>query len=195
VLVVLPGPLLAGAQPTSVPALIALADLAVSIPAQFARTRALAAQAVDTHKSAEPRADGAERLYDVLQMSIRLGAETRFMRAALTLANELAVRFRCDRVSLGWVKSRYVRLTAVSHVEKFDRRANASRELESAMEEALDQNTELVWPALPDSDRVVGGPHKDYPTHAGFRPSADGSGAHRWHCGGSTQLRATQPGF
>ncbi|MEN9760965.1 MAG: hypothetical protein RI906_791 [Pseudomonadota bacterium] len=155
VLVVLPGPLLAGAQPTSVPALIALADLAVSIPAQFARTRALAAQAVDTHKSAEPRADGAERLYDVLQMSIRLGAETRFMRAALTLANELAVRFRCDRVSLGWVKSRYVRLTAVSHVEKFDRRANASRELESAMEEALDQNTELVWPALPDSDRVV----------------------------------------
>jgi biotin carboxyl carrier protein len=58
-------------------------------------------------------------------------------------------------VSLGWVKSRYVRLTAVSHVEKFDRRANASRELESAMEEALDQNTELVWPAPLDSDRVV----------------------------------------
>ena len=163
VVVVLPGPSVPGARPVDATTLIALADLAVSIPTQYARLRALAAQSrgsTDVVSGADP-AEGAERLYDVLQLSIRLGAETRFMRAALTLANELAVRFGCDRVALGWVRSRYVRLTAVSHVEKFDRRANASRELESAMEEALDQNIELAWPIEPDA-RVVARAHEAY---------------------------------
>jgi multidrug resistance efflux pump len=163
VIVILPQTSMAGAAPADAATLIALADLAVSIPAQYARSRALVAHAASQTLSptGSSQATGAERLYDVLQSSIRLGAETRFMRAALTFANELAVRFNCDRVSLGWVLSRYVRLTAVSHVEKFDRRANASRELESAMEEALDQNIELVWPSPPEAT-VVGRAHEIY---------------------------------
>ena len=157
VVVILPRPPIPGAQAVDAVMLVALADLAVSIPAQYARMRALAIQPPQQAATdpAHDAAAGAERLYDVLQLSIRLGAETRFMRAALTFANELAVRFGCDRVALGWVKTRYVRLTAVSHVEKFDRRANASRELESAMEEALDQNIELAWPVEADSRTVV----------------------------------------
>jgi len=163
VIVILPQAPIAGAAASDAATLIALADLAGSIPAQYARFRALVAQSAPQQaaQAGSPQATGAERLYDVLQLSIRLGAETRFMRAALTLANELAVRFQCDRVSLGWVRSRYVRLTAVSHVEKFDRRANASRELESAMEEALDQNIELAWPIAPDA-RIVGRAHETY---------------------------------
>jgi len=157
VVVILPRPPIPGAQVVDAVMLVALADLAVSIPAQYARMRALAIQPPQQAVTdpAHDAAAGAERLYDVLQLSIRLGAETRFMRAALTFANELAVRFGCDRVALGWVNTRYVRLTAVSHVEKFDRRANASRELESAMEEAFDQNIELAWPVEADSRMVV----------------------------------------
>jgi multidrug resistance efflux pump len=163
VVVILPRPPTAGAPPVDPVTMMALADLAVAVPTQYARMRALAGQSGEQAAGA-PASDaavGAERLYDVLQLSIRLGAETRFMRAALTLANELAVRFGCDRVALGWVKTRYVRLTAVSHVEKFDRRANASRELESAMEEALDQNIELSWPTDPDA-RIVARAHETY---------------------------------
>ncbi len=164
VVVILPRPPIPGAQSVDAVTLVALADLAVSIPAHYARMRALATQPDLQPGATDPAHDvaaGAERLYDVLQLSIRLGAETRFMRAALTFANELAVRFGCDRVALGWVKTRYVRLTAVSHVEKFDRRANASRELESAMEEALDQNIELAWPVEADS-RTVARAHETY---------------------------------
>jgi multidrug resistance efflux pump len=163
VVVILPRPPVTGAPPADPVTLMALADLAVAVPTQYARMRALAGQS-GQQAAGSPESDaavGAERLYDVLQLSIRLGAETRFMRAVLTLANELAVRFGCDRVALGWVKTRYVRLTAVSHVEKFDRRANASRELESAMEEALDQNIELSWPTDPDA-RIVARAHETY---------------------------------
>jgi multidrug efflux pump subunit AcrA (membrane-fusion protein) len=94
-------------------------------------------------------------------MSIQLGGETRFLRAAFGLCNQLAVRFGCDRVCLGWFEGAYVRLVAVSHVEKFDRRANAARDLETAMEEAATQDAEIVWP--PEGEqRVIARAHEAY---------------------------------
>jgi multidrug resistance efflux pump len=135
-------------------ALMAFADLLAAVPAQYAKLRALSRQAADPSAGAR-LAVGAERLYDVIELSVRMGGQTRFMKAALTLANELAVRFGCDRVSLGWIRGREVRLKSVSHVEKFDRLANASRELEAAMEEALDQDVDLFWPAAADAALVT----------------------------------------
>jgi len=41
------------------------------------------------------------------------------MAAAMTFCNEIASRYRCDRVSLGWIKGAYVRVQAVSHMERF----------------------------------------------------------------------------
>ncbi len=137
------------APPADPRALLALVGVAAAIPGQYLAQRAR------VQAPGDRQAVGAERLYDVLQLSLRLGAETRFMRAALSLANELAVRFGCDRVSLGWVEGAYVKLTAISHVEKFDRKASASRELETAMEEAVGQETVLQWPATPDAHRVT----------------------------------------
>ncbi len=130
-------------------ALLELADLAAGVPAAWTReqTALLPATAAG--------APGAERLYDVLRMSIALAEETRFMRAALSLCNALAVRLRADRVCLGWVRGPYVRLVAVSHVEKFDRRASASRELESAMEEAWMQKGPVAWPGPAVAGRVT----------------------------------------
>lgn len=130
-------------------ALLELADLAAAVPVAWTREQGSLLPA-----SAAGQA-GAERLYDVLRMSIALAEETRFMRAALSLCNALAVRLRADRVCLGWVKGPYVRLVAVSHVEKFDRRASASRELESAMEEAWMQKSPVAWPGPAASGRVT----------------------------------------
>lgn len=156
VIVVLPAdaPGLAASLSSEPVALMAFADLLAAVPAQYAKLRAISRQATDS-ASATRVAVGAERLYDVIELSIRMGGQSRFMRAALTLANELAVRFGCDRVSLGWIKGREVRLKSISHVEKFDRLANASRELEAAMEEALDQDVDLFWPAASDAALVT----------------------------------------
>jgi hypothetical protein len=135
-------------------ALMAFADLMAAVPAQYARLRAIRAR-LEQPDSSTRASVGAERLYDIIELSVRMGGQTRFMRAALTFANELAVRFGCDRVSLGWIKGHEVRLKAVSHVEKFDRLANASRELEAAMEESLDQDVNLFWPPIGGGDEVA----------------------------------------
>jgi multidrug resistance efflux pump len=96
-----------------------------------------------------------ERLFDVIRLIARIGHEPGFMQAVLILCNDLAVRFACDRVSIGWVKGAHVQLQAISHIEKFDRHMVASRQLEQAMEEAVDQDEEVLLPPVPDSTVVI----------------------------------------
>ena len=103
----------------------------------------------------------AERLFQILQLSIRLSQQSRAMRMAFELCNALAARFDADRVSLGWFDAPYVRLAAVSHIEKFDRQSATSRALESAMEEAADQAVPVEYPAKPQS-RAVRRAHESY---------------------------------
>ncbi len=88
---------------------------------------------------------------DVLSM---LYEEKRFMAAAMLMCNELSSRFECDRVSLGWVKGDYIRLKTVSHAENFEKRMESVRRIETAMEEAFDQDEEIVWPAHKDSTAI-----------------------------------------
>ena len=68
----------------------------------------------------------------------------RHRAAAYSLVAELAVRFSCERVSLGVVRRGRVRLYAVSHATRFDRRTNLVRAIESAMNEVWDQGGTLV---------------------------------------------------
>jgi hypothetical protein len=103
----------------------------------------------------------AQRLYQILRLSIELSRQPRFLQRAFELCNALAVRFDADRVSLGWMRAPYVRLTAISHVEKFDRLSAISRALEGAMEEAADQGQALVYPAEPGV-RQVQRAHESY---------------------------------
>ena len=82
----------------------------------------------------------------VLDLMVLLNAEKRFLSAAMALCNELATRLRCERVSLGWLEKGYVRVEAISRVDRFERKTEAVQKLEAAMEEALDQNAEIVLP-------------------------------------------------
>lgn len=112
-----------------------LLRVAAAVPAAF-QVRLQAARTNET----------AVRLGAVLDTLAILNRETRFMAAAMTLCNDVAGRCGCDRVSLGWAKGDYVRLQSVSHAEKFERRMAAVRQVEIVMEEALDQDEEIVWP-------------------------------------------------
>ena len=92
------------------------------------------------------RAD-VEKFASVLDLAFSVSAENRFVATAMAFCNSLATRFNCERVSLGWLEAGYVRLRAISRTEKFDRRMAAAQALEVAMEECLDQDDEIVWPA------------------------------------------------
>lgn len=90
----------------------------------------------------------------VLDLMTQVNAHERFMAAAMAFCNELAARHRCDRVSLGWLDHEYVGLRAMSHSERFEKKMEAVKTLEAAMEEALDQDEIIVWPE-PEQQRLV----------------------------------------
>lgn len=68
----------------------------------------------------------------------------------------------CERASLGWLEGGFIRLKAISRTEQFDRRMAAVSSLEAAMEEALDQDEEIVWPAGPEAGVIT----RDHDTFA-----------------------------
>lgn len=119
-------------------------QLAADVPASYQQSQ-IARQA----------RNDVEKFATALDLLAQVNAEKRFLAAALALCNGVATRFRCDRASLGWLQGGYIKLRAISRTEKFDRQMAAAKALEMAMEEALDQDEEVAWPAPPDSTVVA----------------------------------------
>ncbi|HEX4085414.1 MAG TPA: efflux RND transporter periplasmic adaptor subunit [Chthoniobacteraceae bacterium] len=125
--------------------------------AATARAAALAARP-ELHKLRRLASDEKylrTRMADVLDLTLRLEEAETFLAAAMLLCNELSGRLGCDRVSLGWVRGRYARLRAVSHGEQFQKNTGIVQAVELAMEEALDQDDEVLWPPDAGSTHVA----------------------------------------
>lgn len=114
-----------------------------------------------THRATQQARVDVEKFASVLDVLTLVNAESRFLAAAMALCNGVASQFRCDRVSLGWLEPDVVRLKAISRTERFDKRMLAVKAIEGVMEESLDQDEEVVFPA-DETLRVV---HRD---HAAF---------------------------
>ncbi len=90
-----------------------------------------------------------------LEVLAATNAHTRFLSVAMALANELAARLQCTRVSLGWNEGAYVRMKAISGTDRFEKKMDAVQRLEAAMEEARDQDEEILFPPGADSEAVT----------------------------------------
>lgn len=90
-----------------------------------------------------------------LEVLAATNAHTRFLSVAISLVNEVAARFQSNRVSLGWTDGAYIRVKAISGTDRFEKKMAAVQKLEAAMEEARDQDEEIVFPALPDSNAIT----------------------------------------
>lgn len=89
-----------------------------------------------------------------LDLLVILGQYTKFKAASLALVNELASRFGAASAVLGWKEGNYIRVKAISQMDHFEKKMDRIRYLESAMEEALDQDDEIVLPAPVDTLRI-----------------------------------------
>ncbi len=87
-----------------------------------------------------------ERLKASMETLSAANGPAHFIAAAMALCNELAARWRAERVGLGFLKGRYVRLLALSHTEKITRHMQLVQDIEAAMEESLDQDVEITFP-------------------------------------------------
>ncbi len=102
-----------------------------------------------------------EKFATVLDLMVPVNSEKRFLAALLALANGVATRFVCDRVSVGWQDGGYIRLQAISRTEKFDRQMAAAQSLEALMEEGADQDEEILWP-VPEGATAVARDHEKF---------------------------------
>jgi len=81
------------------------------------------------------------------------GLQQRQLRAsALAVANELAARLQCDRVTVGLEEADRVRPIAMSHTATFDERSDLVRALAEAMDEVLDLGVPISIPKAPDDE-------------------------------------------
>lgn len=94
------------------------------------------------------------RLRLAMETTSAVNEHDRATGAAMAMCNEIASRWGCDRVSLGFLKGRYIHLKATSHTEKFSRKMKLVQDIESAMEETLDQDVEVLYPAPRESTFV-----------------------------------------
>ena len=99
------------------------------------------------HLSLAPR----ERLITVLEQVAICLDHPRFQDAATAVVTELSTRLGCERVSIGFLHGRHVRVHALSHSAQFGKHTNLIRGIGAAMDEALDQGESIVYPPQDDS--------------------------------------------
>ncbi len=81
--------------------------------------------------------------------------QRRFTASALAVANELAGRLACDRVSVGFEKSGSTEVQAISNTATFDPKMDLARRIGDAMDEVLDLDVALVYPPRDDVERAA----------------------------------------
>jgi RND family efflux transporter MFP subunit len=105
-------------------------------------------------RRADPASAAQLRLKLALDLVATLLEQGALRESAAAFSTEIATRLGCERVALGVLKGRSIKLVGVSHSAQFDERANLLRAVESAMGEAVDQGARVVSPA-PRTDLPV----------------------------------------
>jgi hypothetical protein len=106
-------------------------------------------------RSKELTSDAA-RAASCMDLLAVIGEQHRLHATATALANDLASRMACDRVSVGVVRRNgSIHLRAISHSAGFRAQGRLVDAIENAMEEALDQRSSIAYPPLPATEREV----------------------------------------
>ena len=102
-----------------------------------------------------------KQLSTVLEL-IASGLENeQFEKAANAVVTDMAVQLDCERVSLGFVKGKFVRVASLSHSAKFNKKSNLIRDIGHVMDEAIDQKSMIVFPPMDKQTPLIHRLHAD----------------------------------
>ncbi|MEJ2761466.1 MAG: GAF domain-containing protein [Gammaproteobacteria bacterium] len=87
--------------------------------------------------------------------------QTSFETACKALVSELAFRMECDPVAIGFMEKKHIKLKALSHSAQFGKRMSFVRQIETAMDEAVDQDVVILFPSPADWEYRVTRAHED----------------------------------
>ncbi len=103
----------------------------------------------------------SDRLITVLETVATSVHHQRFQESVTAVATELAGRLGCERVSIGFLKGKHAEVRGVSHSATFGKKANLIRAIEATMDEAIEQQATVVYPAPPDHPLQVTRSHAE----------------------------------
>ncbi len=106
------------------------------------------------HLSNYQTQDALKTLRQAMETLSAANRHHRLTSVTMAVCNELAAQWKCQRVSLGFLKGRYVRVKALSHTEHFNRKMRLIQDIEAVMEECLDQDCEVLFPTSDDAVAV-----------------------------------------
>jgi RND family efflux transporter MFP subunit len=112
---------------------------------------------------------GGGRLGMVMELVSTAVEQERFQAAATAVVTELATRLKLERVSLGFLHGKHIKVKALSHSARFEGRQSLLRQIGSAMDEALDQESTIVYPAPSKADSDVSRAHAELARQHGAR--------------------------
>jgi len=107
------------------------------------------------------------QLQTVLELSAPVPEHESFREAATAFVTELATRFHCDRVSLGFLQRGRIRLRAMSHSAQFGKNTNLVRSIEAALEEVVDQGAPVAYPSEAESSAPITRAHAELSAQSG----------------------------
>ena len=109
----------------------------------------------------------AERLQTVATLLSQVTRPKSFHGAAVALVTAMATRFECDRVTIGILKRGSIRTEAMSHTGQFGQDTNLVRAVDAAMNEAMDQDSAVVFPEAPHRKAVATRAHEKLARESG----------------------------
>jgi len=112
-------------------------------------------------REAGPEGVVRQKITTALDLAAVSLQEERFRSAATAFVTELATRLSCDRVSIGFLKGKQVKVRALSHSAQFGKQMNLIRAIGAAMDESIDQQSILVYPDPPDGKHAILRAHED----------------------------------
>jgi hypothetical protein len=133
----------------------AAASDSASVPGQALALAATPVASGTAQPEQSARADDAD-LTELLDLSTLVMQERKYGAAGMALVNGVMSRLGCALVALGWRQDGYVKIEAISHLDRFERKTEYVNLLEGACEEAADQECDIVYAGgEPDASLVI----------------------------------------
>ena len=98
------------------------------------------------HDQGQEKAARYDQAVHALGVVVGVAEQRDLPTATRAAATDLATRFGCDRVSIGFRRLGRCKVAAISHSAQFGKRMNLVRLLGAAMDEAVDQRGLVLWP-------------------------------------------------
>jgi RND family efflux transporter MFP subunit len=120
-------------------------------------------------QSVQAPAAGDGHLGMVLEIVGAAVEQDHFHAAASAVVTELATRLKCERVSLGFLHGRHIKVKVLSHSARFEGKQSLMRQIGAAMDETLDQESTIIYPAASKAGIEVSRAHRELARQHGAR--------------------------